>query len=580
MVNSVTGTHSKGQNSVVSNDRKSTGAPRRSHPNSGRSGNSKDVENGGSISPSKPIYKSGGNTMQTIATLRSNGISHPSQQVTLTCYIPPYRVGAVIGRRGATILHIQREAAKQSRGHSSAVRVSVMGSHVTLDHSNNLHINNNDGNTNTGNTSNSQSNTTNEEKKNVESNSDEWTPVVIRGDPCGAFAAAKLLVPLLSTGPASGEENNSDVMDDVVLDIPIHRSRHAAIIGRKGLTIATISADHNVRIMVPHRVSANEDTSNKQIHIVQLEGQLDQVIECCAHMLSIVCSNSSQNSYSSTHTNNNVTQNGSSNIKSETASSNEANSNATENNSPSSNVKPKKFIESSIAVPGNINLSLTRIKQIGKSTNTVIRRRKKSVSNDTTSETNNQQQIMELTVTGRTECVTKATAQLERIIANSSSYTSKSTETQSEDSQDVDKSIIAEESENQENDETPPQNDQDDIDRSPEKDDANSKNMKASETGNNGNAVISAGRKTSSFNKRRNTRGGAGRGNFSNNSDPDNMNSKPKHTSNIKRGFGSRNNKRGGRGSDIANGGRGESSATKKSFDSAQTNSNVTTTST
>ena len=574
MVNSVNGTHSKGQNPAVNNDRKSTGAPRRSHTNSGRSGNNnKDVDNGGSASPNKPIYKIGGNTMQTIATLRSNGISHPSQQVTLTCYIPPYRVGAVIGRRGATILHIQREAAKQSRGHSSAVRVSVMGSHVTLDHSNNLHINNNDGNTNTGNTSNSQNNANNEEKKNVESNADEWTPVVIRGDPCGAFAAAKLLVPLLSTGSTSGDENNSDVMDDVVLDIPIHRSRHAAIIGRKGLTIATISADHNVRIMVPHRVSANEDTSNKQIHVVQLEGQLDQVIECCAHMLSIVCSNSSQTSYSSTHTNNSVSQNGSSDNKSETASSNEVNSN---DNSPSSNAKPKKFIESSITVPGNVNLSLTRIKQIGKSTNTVIRRRKKNVSNDTSSETNNQQQIMELTLTGRTECVTRATGQLERIIANSSSYTSKSTETQSEDSHDVDKSIIAEGSENQDHVETPPQNDQDDIDNSSEKDDANSKKIKASESGNNGNAV-SAGRKPSSFNKRRNTRGGAGRGNFSNNSDPDSMNSKPKHTSNVKRGFGSRNNKRGGRGSDLANGGRGESSTAKKSFDSTPTNPNVPT---
>ena len=112
-----------------------------------------------------------GNSMQMLANLRSNGIAHASQQVTLTCYIPPNRVGAVIGRRGATILHIQREAVKQSRGHTSAVRVSIMGSHD-----------------------------------------------------------------------------------------------------------------------VPHRTSVNEDTSNKQIHLVQLEGDLDHVQEFCAHMLSIVCS--------------------------------------------------------------------------------------------------------------------------------------------------------------------------------------------------------------------------------------------------------------------------------------------------
>ena len=61
--------------------------------------------------------------------LRSSTIAHPQQQVVLTCYIPPSRVGAVIGRKGNTILHIQREAVKKSwsGGH---VRVSVLS---TLD---------------------------------------------------------------------------------------------------------------------------------------------------------------------------------------------------------------------------------------------------------------------------------------------------------------------------------------------------------------------------------------------------------------------------------------------------------------
>merc|ERR1719246_222145 len=106
-------------------------------------------------------------------------------------------------------------------------------------------------------------------------------------------------------------------MDDLVLDIPIHKSRHAAIIGRKGLTIAALSADHNVRIMVPKsnpqapitQVGQGEPypdatpTSDAQFdlaeaqqlvkqrrkeNIVQLEGQVDNVEACLCKLLNIV----------------------------------------------------------------------------------------------------------------------------------------------------------------------------------------------------------------------------------------------------------------------------------------------------
>ena len=69
-----------------------------------------------------------------------------------------------------------------------------------------------------------------------------WAPVLIRADPVGAFAAARML-----------SKEISGNIDDVVLEVPIHRSRHSAIIGRKGLTIAGLSSDHAVRIMVPNR---------------------------------------------------------------------------------------------------------------------------------------------------------------------------------------------------------------------------------------------------------------------------------------------------------------------------------------
>lgn len=156
-----------------------------------------------------------------------------------------------------------------------------------------------------------------------------WTPVLIRGDPCGVLAAAKLLVPLLHPTPNPSQLDPSydpaSDMDDVVLEVPIPRARHAAIIGKKGLTIANLSADFNVRIMVPHRnpqlqlqqqqQQGTEDESNggiesgtneylgnlpahqpTSIHIVQLEGQLENVEKCLASLFQVVCGSSSPHS--------------------------------------------------------------------------------------------------------------------------------------------------------------------------------------------------------------------------------------------------------------------------------------------
>lgn len=486
-----------------------------------------------------------GNSMQTLANLRSNGIAHASQQVTLTCYIPPNRVGAVIGRRGATILHIQREAVKQSRGNTSAVRVSVMGSHATIDHSHNLNAIEN--NTN----SNSNSNTNNNDNEAGSTGSvDGWTPVVIRGDPCGAFAAAKLLVPLLSS--SSDDTNLGDVMDDVVLDIPIHRSRHAAIIGRKGLTIATLSADHNVRIMVPHRTSVNEDTSNKQIHLVQLEGNLDHVQECCAHMLSIVCSNSNINNTNNSTNNNNLNNsnhnNNNNSIK--TDATNESKINDSIN-------KPKKMTDTAFTVPSNVNMSLARIKQIAKSTSTAIRRRKKN-SNGHDASSKQQSSLMELTITGRSECVSKAVQQLERIVA----IAAKSNDDTIEESN-------AETETNNTN-----ENDNNETSKNHSTDDT--KQHKTSVDG-------TPNRRSNSSLKRRNPRGGPGRGGNADNSDNNNniINTRPKNNNPNKRG--PRNNKRGGRGGDFTNNRidshpSNNSHVNKKTpVDSSSINNNITT---
>ena len=72
-----------------------------------------------------------------------------------------------------------------------------------------------------------------------------WAPVVIKSDPIGAFAAARLL---------ARDIGGLDHMDEhVVVDVPIARNKHASIVGRKGLTLMGLSADHGVRIMVPHK---------------------------------------------------------------------------------------------------------------------------------------------------------------------------------------------------------------------------------------------------------------------------------------------------------------------------------------
>ena len=192
---------------------------------------------------------------------------------------------------------------KKSWGHSAQVRLSVVSqgsgpgsssnpndhshshSHIDDDAEDeheivNTHENENTCTTNTA------------ERDEEEEDAALWTPVMIRGDPCGAFAAAKLLIPLLNTGPPDSIDDfdASSEMDDVVLDIPIHRSKHSAIIGKKGFTIANLSADHNVRIMVPHRNMEKISSASSNINIVQLEGELHNVERCLASMLKVVSS--------------------------------------------------------------------------------------------------------------------------------------------------------------------------------------------------------------------------------------------------------------------------------------------------
>ena len=100
------------------------------------------------------------------------------------------------------------------------------------------------------------------------SDSANWTPVVIRADPKACFVAGQKV-----------EETVANCVDHVVLDVPISRTKHAAVVGKRGLALATMSADTHVRIMVP----------NKDLHhdVIQLEGDLAAVKQCLDRVLAV-----------------------------------------------------------------------------------------------------------------------------------------------------------------------------------------------------------------------------------------------------------------------------------------------------
>lgn len=183
-----------------------------------------------------------GDSIFSSIAARSSVLLHP--QVTLTCYIPTNTVGAVIGRRGSTIGQIQRHAQTVGTG---SIRVSVVG-HEEEEEDTPVPYTYSE----------------------LDWSSPHWTPVVIRGDPCGALAAGQFLAKIVME------------LDEVVLDVPLSRNKHAALIGKRGLVLANLSADTQVRIMVPRRELRHD--------VVQLEGDLELVRMCLDKVLLLTCS--------------------------------------------------------------------------------------------------------------------------------------------------------------------------------------------------------------------------------------------------------------------------------------------------
>lgn len=82
-------------------------------------------------------------------------------------------------------------------------------------------------------------------------------------------------------------------------EIPVHRSKHSAIIGKKGANIMKLTADHNVRIMVPPPSRDTVETGYQ--NIVQLEGNLFAVENCLADIMQILSSQPTTVGVKSTH---------------------------------------------------------------------------------------------------------------------------------------------------------------------------------------------------------------------------------------------------------------------------------------
>ncbi|KAL7532552.1 hypothetical protein ACHAXR_006332 [Thalassiosira sp. AJA248-18] len=403
----------------------------------------------------------------SLARLRQKSISHPMQQCQLTIYVPPHTVGAVIGRGGRTILNVQREAMRRSAGHVAPVRISVLGGSGGNNNgssgSANGHVNqqqhegansssdnkqggeqsfssaSQQGGGQTSNTWNyheyynslnqqqqqqpqQQQHQPNNDNATDSTNDDDWTPVIIRGDPVGCFSAVRQILPLV----------DRDHDPNIVLDVPIHRAKHNMLVGKGGIIIAALSATYETRIMIPpnefmanvgggenfwskrqvvhmgsdvgsamlfgegggggggaaaaggsammnHNANSNNNPATPGAlppNIIQLEGDIDKIEQCLVKMLSIV---SGERWIPTGVIVEKVEVNNSGN-KSASANNSAAAAAASPNAAPGKGLGKDETTAEAVIVkiwtPSSKLLNLGKIRKVQRKTSTVIRRKK------------------------------------------------------------------------------------------------------------------------------------------------------------------------------------------------------------
>lgn len=226
---------------------------------------------------------------------------------------------------------------------------------------------------------------------------DDWTPVIIRGDPVGCFSAVRQILPLV----------DRDHDPDIVLEVPIHRAKHNMLVGKGGVTIAALSATYETRIMTPpnefmsnvgggnnfwkqrqdsgsamlfgdtssnHASNTNNTTAKSgtlPTNVIQLEGDIDKIEQCLVKMLSIVAGErwipTGVIVEKAEDTNRRIK--GTTNTTSDGPSSNKAKDETT-----------AEAVIVKIWTPNSKLLNLGKIRKVQRKTNTVIRRKKLRLS--------------------------------------------------------------------------------------------------------------------------------------------------------------------------------------------------------
>ena len=313
-------------------------------------------------------------------------------------------------------------------------------------------------------------------EEDTEEEEEEYTPVIIRGDPLGCFSAVRQILPLV--------DHAHD--PDIIFEVPILRSKHNVLIGKAGLVVAALSAEHEVRIMVPENDSmsasaasggnvnywhqhrpqfgagdagsamlfsdstnvrnetviapvVNSQPSTLPPNVIQLEGDIDNIERCLIKILTIV----SGERYFPTGV---IVHPGKEN---EQSAADEVNADTNSKSKDDNNTKAIAVLTAGHDAP---RIPQNKIRSVQRKTNTLIRRKKgrfrlKGVdyggvgttlnSNDVEEETLNEDDdastvgskaSVSFVISGKAENVKQAAAQFEKLLgleSNSSLITMK-----------------------------------------------------------------------------------------------------------------------------------------------------------
>jgi predicted RNA-binding protein YlqC (UPF0109 family) len=252
----------------------------------------------------------------------------PFDNMTVTIYIPTGCAGAVIGKKGSTIAKIQKWAQQMAGIHSDQVRISVVhhpqspmagngalgGEGCQLQSSPSLRgmttissaeesgatklsAVGNIGNPATGLSSSNFPSVIPFTYTELDFSDPNWTPVVIRAptmagmvvsatilDICLEYVLDRTQIQFIFDLPISSQNQQAaSAASATNSNSCVINNAHATIIGKRGQTIMTLSANSNCRIMVPPKQLKHD--------IIQLEGPLKECT-CCLEAIANLLSSS------------------------------------------------------------------------------------------------------------------------------------------------------------------------------------------------------------------------------------------------------------------------------------------------